>query len=99
MSCCCEFTGTKALVGNKVSHANNKSKMRQFVNLKTKRYFVEPFNHFVSVRLTTRAMRTIDKQGGFVPALLNACECSLSQRLQRLRRELVKSSSTAKKAK
>ena len=96
MSCCCEFTGTKALVGNKVSHANNKTKTRQFVNLKTKRYFVEPFNHFVSVRLTTRAMRTIDKQGGFVSALINACECSLSERLRRLRRQLVKASSVKK---
>lgn len=96
MGCRCEFTGNKALVGNKVSHANNKTKTRQNINLKTKRYFVEPFNHFVSVRLTTRAMRTIDKQGGFVSALLHACECGLSTRLQRLRRELLKATGSKK---
>jgi large subunit ribosomal protein L28 len=63
MSRRCELTGKRPLVGNRVSHANNKTKMRQLPNLQSKRIWVPEFDGFVRVRLSTRALRSIAKMG------------------------------------
>ena len=59
----CMITGKKPLVGNHVSHANNKTKRRFLPNLQRRRIWVESQNRYVSLRLTTAALRTIDKNG------------------------------------
>ena len=63
MSRTCVVTGKKPLVGNKVSHSNHKTKMRQLPNLQEKRFWLEDESRFITLRLSTRAMRTIDKKG------------------------------------
>jgi large subunit ribosomal protein L28 len=63
MSRVCQVTGKKAMVGNKVSHANNKSKRRFEVNLQTKRYWLEEEKRWITLRLSTAAMKTINKRG------------------------------------
>jgi len=63
MSRVCQVTGKQALVGNKVSHSNRKTKRRFEVNLQTKRFWFEEESRWVKLRLSTRAMRTIDKRG------------------------------------
>lgn len=59
----CLFTGKRPNVGNSVSHSNRKTKMRQFVNLQQKKIWWTEGNRWVNLRLSTRAMRTIDKLG------------------------------------
>lgn len=59
----CEVTGTRPMVGNNVSHANNKNKRRFLPNLQKKRIWVQEEGKFVTVKLTTRALKTIDKKG------------------------------------
>ena len=59
----CTFTGKRPNVGFKVSHSHRKSKKRQLPNVQTKRLWWAEGNRFVRVRLSTRAMRTIDKKG------------------------------------
>ncbi|MBS0315483.1 MAG: 50S ribosomal protein L28 [Burkholderiales bacterium] len=59
----CQVTGKKPMVGNNVSHANNKTKRRFLPNLQQRRFWVESENRFVSLRLTTAAIRLIDKKG------------------------------------
>ncbi len=59
----CAFTGKRPNVANKVSHSNRKSKKRQFPNLQYKRLWWGEGETFVRVRLSTTAMRTIDKKG------------------------------------
>lgn len=59
----CIFTGKRPNVGNSVSHSNRKTKMRQFVNLQPKKLWWERESRFITLRLSTRAMRTIDKVG------------------------------------
>ena len=59
----CVVTGKKPIVGNHVSHANNKTKRRFLPNLQRRRFFVESENRWVSLRLTNAALRTIDKNG------------------------------------
>jgi large subunit ribosomal protein L28 len=63
MSRTCIVTGKRPLVGNKVSHSNRKSKTRQLANLQVKRFWLEDERRFVTLRLSARAMRTIDKRG------------------------------------
>lgn len=59
----CDLTGKRRLVGNKVSHANNKTKMTQKPNLQTKRIYDPETGETVKLRLSTRAIRTLDKVG------------------------------------
>jgi large subunit ribosomal protein L28 len=51
------------MVGNNVSHANNKTKRRFLPNLQRRRFWVESENRWVSLRLTNAALRLIDKKG------------------------------------
>jgi large subunit ribosomal protein L28 len=59
----CAFTGKRPNVANKVSHSNRKSKKRQLPNLQARRLWWAEGERFVRVRLSTRAMRTIDRKG------------------------------------
>lgn len=59
----CQVTGKKPVSGNRVSHANNKTKRRFLPNLQQRRFFVESENRWVSLRLSRAGLRTIDKLG------------------------------------
>ena len=59
----CEITGKKPVTGNHVSHANNKTKRRFLPNLQRRRFWVESENRWISLRVSTVALRTIDKNG------------------------------------
>lgn len=59
----CTFTGKRPNVANRVSHSNIKTKKRQFPNLQWRRLWWAEGERFVRVRLSTRALRTIDKKG------------------------------------
>ena len=63
MSRVCQVTGKGPMVGNTVSHANNKKKRRFLPNLHTHRFWVEGEKRFVSLRLSAQGMRIIDKRG------------------------------------
>src|SRR3546814_14123338 len=59
----CQVTGKKPMVGNNVSHANNKTKRRFLPNLQNRKFWVESENRWVSMRITNAALRTSDKNG------------------------------------
>jgi len=59
----CPITKKRPLVGNNVSHANNKTKRRWLPNLQYKRFWLESQKRFVRIRISTRGMRIIDKYG------------------------------------
>lgn len=59
----CELTGKKALVGNNVSHAMNKTKRKFNVNLRTKRFYIPEEDRWITLRVSTSAIKTIDKKG------------------------------------
>ncbi len=63
MSRVCQVTGKRPISGNSVSHANNKTRRRFLPNIQHHRYWVEEENRWVSLKLTPRGMRTIDKLG------------------------------------
>lgn len=59
----CSVTGKRPLVGNNVSHANNKTRRRYLPNLQWHRFWVASEKRFVRLRLSMHALRTIDKNG------------------------------------
>ena len=65
MSRICQLTGKKSLVGNSVSHSNRKTKRRFNVNLKTKRFYITELAVWVTLKVSTQAMRTMNKKGTY----------------------------------
>jgi large subunit ribosomal protein L28 len=59
----CQVTGKAPLVGNKVSHANNRTKRRFLPNLQYRRFWVESERRFVRLRVSNAGLRVIDKNG------------------------------------
>lgn len=63
MSKICQLTGKRPIVGNNVSHSHVKTKRRFLPNVHKKRYFIPELNTWVTLKLSAKAMRTIDKLG------------------------------------
>lgn len=63
MSRVCQVTGKSPKTGNTVSHANNHKRRRFLPNLHTHRFWLEGEKRFVTLRVSTRGLRTIEKRG------------------------------------
>ena len=63
MSRVCEVTGKGPISGNRVSHANNKRRRRFLPNLHSQRFWLESEKRWVSLRVSTHGLRTIEKKG------------------------------------
>jgi large subunit ribosomal protein L28 len=63
MSRVCQITGKRAMVGNNVSHSNKKTKRKFNINLVKKKFFIQDENRWVTLRLSTSAIRNINKKG------------------------------------
>ncbi|MGC4028987.1 MAG: 50S ribosomal protein L28 [Steroidobacteraceae bacterium] len=63
MSRVCEVTGKRPAVGNRVSHANNKKRRRFLPNLHEQRFWLEGEKRWVKLRVSSRGLRTIEKNG------------------------------------
>lgn len=59
----CQVTGKRPITGNKVSHSNIKTKRRFLPNLQTKRFFLAEENKWITLKLSSEAIRTINKNG------------------------------------
>ncbi len=65
MSRMCDITGKRGLFGNRVSHANNKTRHVQLPNLHKKRIWVSELGRYVKVKVSQRGLRTLDKKGPY----------------------------------
>ena len=63
MSRVCELTGKKAMTGNNVSHAMNKTKRTFGVNLIKKRFYIPEEDSWITLKVSTSALKTINKIG------------------------------------
>lgn len=63
MSRVCQVTGKRPITGNNVSHAHNKTKRRFLPNIQEHRFWSEEENRFVTLKVSTKGMRIIDKKG------------------------------------
>ena len=63
MSRVCQVTGKRPISGNNVSHANNKTRRRFLPNIQTLKFWVEEENRYVSLKVSMKGMRIINKRG------------------------------------
>ena len=63
MSRICDLTGKKALIGNSVSHSNAKTKRKFYPNLQTKRFYIPEEDRWITLKVSTSAIKTINKNG------------------------------------
>jgi large subunit ribosomal protein L28 len=86
----CELTGKGPTTGNLVSHSNIKTRTRWLPNLQRKRYSVPELGQILTLRLSTAAIRTIDKVGGISNAIRKAKDDQLSEQLLKVKRSLAR---------
>jgi large subunit ribosomal protein L28 len=84
----CQITGKIRQVGNKVSHANNKSKRRFNPNIRAARVYSETLKRFVALKVTPSGLRTIEHNGGLDAWLLKQTPSKLDARLRKLREQV-----------
>jgi|TARA_X000000950_G_scaffold19517_1_gene21137 large subunit ribosomal protein L28 len=85
----CQITGKTVMSGNNVSHANNKTRRRFLPNLQQATMQSEALGRRVSLRLSTSAMRTIEKHGGLDAFLMQARNAELADEARQLKREIM----------
>jgi large subunit ribosomal protein L28 len=85
----CFITGKGVLVGNNVSHANNKTKRRFLPNLQTTSLLSDVLGTVVRVRLSTRGIRTVEHNGGIDAYLLGTPDRKLTDEALSLKRRIV----------
>ena len=84
----CALTGKGVQTGNNVSHANNRTRRRYLPNLHSQSFFSEALNETVRLRVSTQALRTVEKRGGIDGYLLKARNTTLSSDLRRLKQRI-----------
>ena len=93
MSRRCELTGKSPMVGNNVSHANNKTKRRFLPNLNEVSLTSETLGQTLSLRISAAALRSVDHRGGLDAFLAKAPDAELSAKALKLKREIAKAQS------
>ena len=86
----CELTGKGLLVGNNVSHANNKTKRVYRPNLQEIALASEALGNSYRLKISMNALRSVDRSGGLDPFILKAKDAVLSPRALRLKRAIAK---------
>jgi large subunit ribosomal protein L28 len=94
----CELTGKNALVGNKVSHANNKTKTRFMPNLCDVSLMSEAMGLTYRLRVSAIALKSVEHVGGLDNFLMKAGNDQLSEKALRLKRSVAKKLDAAKAA-
>lgn len=95
MSRRCSITGKGVLAGNNVSHAMNKTRRRFMPNVQKTSLLSDALGQSISLKLSTRAIRTIEKNGGLDAYLLATPNAKLSDEAQQLKRRIKKAAAAA----
>ena len=91
----CELTGKGVMVGNNVSHANNKTRRRFLPNLNDVTLTSETLGQSLSFKISAAALRTVDHRGGLDAFPAKAPDVELSQKALKLKREIAKALTAA----
>lgn len=91
----CAITGKGVLTGNNVSHANNRTRRRFLPNLQVATMLSDALGAPVRLRITTRGIRTIEKNGGIDAFLLSRADSKLTPELQRIKRRIERAKARA----
>ena len=91
----CQITGKSVMSGNNVSHAKNRTRRRFLPNLQQTSMESEILGRTVSLRVTTSAIRTVEKHGGLDSFLMQARNAELADEARALKREMMAASASA----
>lgn len=86
----CDFTGKGVQAGNNVSHANNRTRRRFLPNLQHASLLSDLLGETIQLRLSTRAIRTIEKRGGLDAFLMSTPNSKLGKKARVLKRRITK---------
>ncbi|WP_425091212.1 50S ribosomal protein L28 [Tropicimonas sp. S265A] len=95
MSRRCELTGKGVMVGNNVSHANNKTKRRFLPNLNDVTLQSEALGQGFKLRISAAALRTVDHRGGLDAFLAKAKDAELSAKALKIKKDIAKAQAAA----
>lgn len=95
MSRCCELTGKRPMSGNLRSHAENKTRRTFRPNLCTVTLISDALKRKVRLRVSAHALKSVEHRGGLDAYLLKAGSADLSERCQRLKRDVQKARDSA----
>jgi large subunit ribosomal protein L28 len=95
MSRRCSITGKGVLAGNNVSHAHNKTRRRFLPNIQKTTLLSDALGQAISLKLSTNAIRSIEKNGGLDAYLLSTSNEKLTDEAKRLKRRIKKAAVTA----
>ena len=90
MSNTCEISGKRAMTGNNVSHAKNRTKRRFLPNLQNVKFYSESLKKYLNLKITVRTMRTVEKNGGIDSYLLKKNNRYLAPEAQKIKRSILK---------
>ena len=90
MSRVCELTGKGPMVGNNVSHANNKTKRRFLPNLQDVTLISDALGRSFKLRISSAALRSVDHRGGLDAFLAKADDADLSEKALKIKKDIAK---------
>ena len=89
----CDITNVKPMTGNNVSHAVNKTKRRFFPNLQNASFFSEILGKNIKLKVTSKGIKTVEKNGGIDKFLLNSKNSKLNTETRKLKKILTSKTS------
>ena len=93
----CELTGVKISLGNNVSHAHNKTKRNFVPNLQKKNIYSDILNQMVRLKISTKAMKSIEFAGGFDKYIISTTSNKLSVKALKIKKAIKKKISVSSK--
>lgn len=90
MSKMCEISGKKAMTGNNVSHANNRTKRRFLPNLQHVKLFSKSLNEYLTFNISVRTMRSVEKNGGLDTYLCKTSNRNLASPALKIKKQILK---------
>ena len=90
MSKVCEITGIRAMTGNNVSHANNRTKRKFLPNLQNVKLYSQSLEKYLNLKITVRTMKSVEKNGGIDSYLLKKNNRVLAPEAQKIKRSILK---------
>ena len=94
MSKRCQITGKNVMSGNNVSHANNRTRRKFLPNLQVTTMQSEILSRSIKLRVSTSAIRTVEKHGGIDPYLIQARNSELADEARALKSEIIAAQKT-----
>ena len=90
MSKICDISGKKPMSGNNVSHANNRTKRRFIPNLQNVKLYSSSLQKYVNLNVTTRTMKTVEKNGGLDSYLIKTSNRNLADPAIKIKKQILK---------